>query len=297
MEATRTSSVGLANREFAHSTSLAPMQPKVQSQRQGWSRADDELRNQRTVELIGRAHDASMSAAERQQYFDMAVELNLPIAEALARRYRSRGEDLDDLIQVARLGLIQAVKRFSPEIGSFAAFAVPTISGEIRRHFRDHFWSTPRPPRRLQGLHREAIDAWSQVAQENGRIPTTAEIARHLEANEDDVRAAMVTSPFNSASLDAPTDSAAAASDRIGEPDPGFDAVDDALEHAQLCEQLRAALDELSEQDRLILRRRFEQNWKQSDIAAELGTSQMSVSRRLTKITQQLRTRLSTERC
>lgn len=148
----------------AESDTVKPVQPWPRR----WSRAHHKRRNETTVELLSRARDESVSQAERQQCIDLAVELNLPIAEALARRYRSRGEDLDDLIQVARLGLIQAVHRFSPDIGNFAAFAVPTITGEIKRHFRDHFWSTPRPPRRLQNLHREAVHAWSAVAQETG---------------------------------------------------------------------------------------------------------------------------------
>lgn len=274
-----------------HTVAVAP----VGSTHRRWSRADDECRNRRTVELLTMARNDSLSEAERQHCIDLAVELNLPIAEALARRYRSRGEDLDDLIQVARLGLIQAAKRFSPEIGEFVAFAVPTISGEIKRHFRDHFWSTPRPPRRLQGLHREAIDAWSEVAQETGHIPTTAEIAGRLGANEAEVREAMATSPFNSASLDAPSEGVPATGDWIGTPDPGFEAVDDELEREQLTAQLRQAIAELSETDRLILQMRFGENCKQSTIAAELGISQMSVSRRLTKITQVLREKLCAE--
>lgn len=288
MEAAEVPAFGTSNITYADPTAVGPVAPTPRR----WSRVEDERRNQRTVELLSMARDESLSEAERQHCIDQAVELNLPIAEALARRYRSRGEDLEDLIQVARLGLIQAVKRFSPEIGEFVAFAVPTIAGEIKRHFRDHFWSTPRPPRRLQGLHREAIDAWSEVAQEKGHIPTTAEIACRLGAKEEEVREAMATSPFNSASLDAPTDTVPAAGDWIGTPDPGFEAVDDALERAQLTKQLRKAIAELSETDRLILQMRFGENCKQSTIAAELGISQMSVSRRLTKITQVLREKL-----
>lgn len=265
---------------------------RAQSLTRRWSRAEDERRNDRTVELLRRAGDESVPRSERQQCIDLAVELNLPIAEALARRYRSRGEDLDDLIQVARLGLIQAVHRFSPEMGNFAAFAVPTITGEIKRHFRDHFWSTPRPPRRLQSLHREAVDAWSDVAQETGRIPTTAEIAGRLGAHPDEVREALTANPLNSSSLDAATETVPSAANWIGTLDPGFEAVDDELERAQLTNRLQSAIAELSEQDRLILHMRFKHNCRQSAIAAELGISQMSVSRRLTKITQVLHTKL-----
>lgn len=255
-----------------------------------WSRAEDDRRNQRTVELLARVRDESLAEADRQCCLDLAVELNLPMAEALAWRYRSAGEDLDDLIQVARLGLIQALKRFNPDFGNFAAFAVPTIAGEIKRHFRDHFWSTPRPPRRLQELHHQANQAWSDLAQQTGHLPNTTELADRLGEPPDQVREAMATSPFNSASLDAPTDTVPAASERIGTPEPGFEAVEDALERAQLTKQLRRAIADLSPTDRLILHLRFGQNRKQSEIAAEIGgVSQMSISRRLTKIIHTLR--------
>lgn len=251
-----------------------------------------EANNRRTIELLSQAKDESLPEAERQRYLNLAVELNLPIAEALARRYRSRGEDLEDLVQVARLGLIQAAVRFSPDTGNFAAFAVPTITGEIKRHFRDHFWTVPRPPRRLQELHHDVAAAWSDLAQEFGRTPTAAEIADRLGADLDQVREAMTTSPFNAASLDAPTQTARPASEWIGSPDPGFEAVEDALEHAQVGERLQSAIADLSDDDRLILQMRFGENCRQSDIAAVLGISQMSVSRRLTRIIRRLQRQL-----
>lgn len=260
-----------------------------------WSRSEDEWRNQRTIELLSRARDESLSETDRQYWLNLAVELNLSIAESLARRYRSRGEDLDDLIQVARLGLVQAVKRFSPEIGNFVAFAVPTIAGEIKRHFRDHFWSTPRPPRRLQDLHQEAAAAWSDVAQECGHTPTAAEVANRLGANQQDVREAMAATPIISTTLDTLTEASPAASAWLGTPDPGFEAVDDALERDQLRKRLMFVIADLADTDRQILWLRFGRNCTQSAIAAELGISQMSVSRRLAKITQVLREKLSTE--
>lgn len=250
----------------------------------------DEWRNQRTVELVRRTRDVSLSEPERRECFDLAVQLNLSIAESLARRYRSHGEDLDDLIQVARLGLIHAIARFRPEVGEFVSFAVPTIAGEIKRHFRDHFWSVPRPPRRLQDLRHEVSAAWSQLAQEQGHAPSAAEIAARLGMDRDEVSEAMSTTPFNFASLDA-SDGTGPSNDLIGAPDPGFEGVEDALEHAELMKRLRPAIAELSEEDRLILRMRFGENSTQSMIAAELGVSQMSVSRRLTRITRRLRQR------
>ena len=250
-----------------------------------------ERRNRRTAELLGLSKDETLSEAERQHYIDQAVRLNLPIADSLARRYRSRGEDLDDLIQVARLGLVQAATRFSPENGEFLSFAVPTITGEIKRHFRDHCW-TVRPPRRIQELHSEVTAAWSQLAQERAHTPTPAEIADWLGMDREEVLEAMANSSFNSASLDATDGTSSAAKDRLGTPDLGFDGVDDALERAQLMTEVRSACANLSEEDRRILQMRFGQNCTQSVIAAELGISQMSVSRRLTKITKILRQEL-----
>jgi len=259
--------------------------------------AEQQERNRRTAELLVRARDPACSEAERQNCIDAAVQLNLPTAEALARRYQARGEDLDDLIQVARLGLVQAVARFDPEVGEFDAFAVPTIAGEIKRHFRDHFWSVPRPPRRVQELHHDVMAAWSELAQEYGRAPTSGEIAARLGVERDAVRQAMAASPFASASLDSAADNALPAGCRIGATDPGFDDVDNALERDQLLDQLRAAISELSEEDCVILRMRYVEDRSQSAIAAELGTSQMTVSRRLAKITAALRDKVDSKRC
>lgn len=259
--------------------------------------AEQQERNRRTAELLIRARDATCSDAERQHCIDAAVQLNLPTAEALARRYQARGEDLDDLIQVARLGLVQAVARFNPEVGEFDAFAVPTIAGEIKRHFRDHFWSVPRPPRRVQELHHDVLAAWSELAQEYGRAPTSGEIAASLGVDRDAVRQAMAASPFASASLDSTADNALPVGCRIGATDPGFDDVENALERRQLLDQLREAISELSDDDRVILRMRYAESRSQSAIAAELGTSQMSVSRRLAKITAALREEVGSKRC
>jgi len=253
--------------------------------------SEGERRNRRTAELLAQSKDESLSEAERQHYVDLAVRLNLPIADSLARRYRSRGEDLDDLIQVARLGLVQAASRFSPESGEFLSFAVPTITGEIKRHFRDHCW-TVRPPRRIQELHSEVTAAWSQLAQERAHTPTTAEIADWLGMDREEVLEAMANSTFNSASLDATDGTSNAAKDRLGTADPGFDGVEDSLERAQLMQEVQTACAELSAEDRRILQMRFGENCTQSVIAAELGISQMSVSRRLTKITKILRQEL-----
>lgn len=123
----------------------------IAARQRGRDQAADELRKRRTLELLERARDDLLPEAKRQVCIDMAVQLNLPIAEALLRRYQPRGEDLDDLIRVARLGLFQAVTRFSPDIGEFEPFAVATMAGEIKQHFRDR-WRGPAPHRRIQEL-------------------------------------------------------------------------------------------------------------------------------------------------
>jgi RNA polymerase sigma-B factor len=242
-----------------------------------------ERRNQRTAELLARGE------------IDLAVKINLPIADSLARRYRSRGEDLDDLVQVARLGLIQAVNRFNPDNGEFLSFAVPTITGEIKRHFRDHCW-TVRPPRRIQELHSEVTAAWSELAQEQASTPTPAEVADWLGMDRAEVLEAMANSTFNSASLDATDGTSTAAKDRLGMPDPGFDDVEESLERDQLMGEVRRACRRLSAEDRKILQMRFGEGATQSVIAEELGISQMSVSRRLAKITKMLRQELRNQR-
>ncbi|WP_168207568.1 sigma-70 family RNA polymerase sigma factor [Microlunatus elymi] len=215
------------------------------------------------------------------------MKLNLPIADSLARRYRSRGEDLDDLIQVARMGLMQAVHRYQPDNGAFLPFAVPTITGELKRHFRDHCW-TVRPPRRLQELHSEVAAAWSELAQQQSATPSVADIAQWLGADRAEVLEAMRSNAFSSASLDT-TEGMVGAADVIGAADPGFEEVEDTEERRQLLGEVQAACQRLSRQDRNLLRMRFEEGSSQSAIAAELGISQMSVSRRLRKITKNLR--------
>ncbi|WP_197679949.1 sigma-70 family RNA polymerase sigma factor [Microlunatus soli] len=215
------------------------------------------------------------------------VKINLPIADSLARRYRSRGENLEDLIQVARLGLVNAVLRYDPANGAFLSFAVPTISGEIKRHFRDHCW-TVRPPRRLQELHSEVASAMVDLAQDKGSTPTAAEVADWIGADRADVLEAIRSNAFHSASLDT-SDGLAAASGTLGATDAGFDEVDDSMERSDLMRRVDDACTRLSNDERRLLRLRFAQGRTQSSIADELNISQMSVSRRLQKITRRLR--------
>jgi RNA polymerase sigma-B factor len=211
---------------------------------------------------------------------DELIVEHLGLARALARRYANRGESLDDLQQVATVGLLKAVERFDPDRGlAFTTFAVPTITGEIKRHFRDRTWST-RVPRALQELALRLTDSVRELSQELGRSPSIAEIAARLEIDEELVLEAMEASrSYTASSLDAPAgdDTGTARSDRVlGGEDRGYEAVDQQMTVDYL-------LSTLSERDRTIVTLRFFENLTQSEIAARVGISQMHVSRLLAR--------------
>jgi RNA polymerase sigma-B factor len=209
---------------------------------------------------------------------DAVVLLNLGLADGIAARYLGRGIDREDLVQVARLGLVKAVRRFRPELGqSFAGFAAPTIAGEIKRHFRDTGWMV-RPPRRLQELGARMREVEKELEQDLHRRPHADELAQALQVDETQVRAAReAASSFHALSLDVPagptgTDAGGVADVLPEEDDDPFSAVDDA-------EWLRAALVDLTDRERLVLRLRFVDALTQSEIAERIGVSQMQVSR------------------
>jgi len=161
-------------------------------------------RAQQSQRILVRAQSAS-TPQERQELLGRAVMLNMPVARAVARRYYHRGLSSDDLDQVAYLSLVTAAHRFDPTQGTdFLAFAVPTIRGEIRRHFRDRGW-TVRPPRRIQDTQRLVNVEAARLAQSLGRSPTTSELAEHVGLPEDDVLEALAAnSCFSPTSLDRP---------------------------------------------------------------------------------------------
>lgn len=212
---------------------------------------------------------------------------NLSLADGLARRYTGRGQDLDDLVQVARLGLVHAARRYHPDQGSFASFAVPTITGELKRHFRDHGWLV-RPPRRTQELQSEIEQTWSDLSQELGRDPGPAEITGRLDVDQSQVTAAMTArSAYHGVSLDHTTaNSAVPMGERIGIEDPGYDRIELHVTLSDACRRL-------TPDERALLRRRFVEERSQSDIADELGTNQMAVSRQLARVMSKLRTALT----
>jgi len=224
-------------------------------------------------------------APERPLLRNEAIEVSLPYATGLARRFRDRGEPLDDLNQVATIGLVKAVDGFDPSHGSeFTAYATPTIVGEIRRYFRDRGWRV-RVPRRLQELRLAVIRAEGELSQLIGGSPTPADYARHLDVTEDDVLEALEAGRgYRPASLSAPVapDSDAVLGDPIGDLDPH-------MEEVEARETLRVILVRLPLRERRILTLRFYGNRTQAEIAAELGISQMHVSRLLANALRRLR--------
>jgi RNA polymerase sigma-B factor len=207
------------------------------------------------------------------------VEQHMGLSEFLARRFANRGEALDDLRQVALIGLLKAVERFEPERGlQFSSFATPTILGELKRHFRDSGWAV-RVPRRIQELHLELDRTVSVLSQELGRPPTPAEVATRAGVREDDVLESMeASSLYRLASLDAqPPDGAGPGpTSRLGEVDPDLAGIEDRLALTEL-------LTELPEREQRIIYLRFYEGLTQSEIAKRVGVSQMHVSRLLTK--------------
>ena len=223
---------------------------------------------------------------------DELVKGHLPLVEYLARRFAGRGEPLDDLIQVATIGLIKAVDRFDPERGvEFSTYATPTIAGEIKRHFRDKGWAV-RVPRRLQELKLSLTRASSDLTQKLGRAPTVAELATHLNLSEEDILEGLESAhAYSTVSLDAPDsddDDGPAVADSLG-------MVDDALEGVEYRESLKPLLEALPAREKRILLLRFFSGMTQSQIASELGISQMHVSRLLARTLTQLREGLLAE--
>lgn len=216
----------------------------------------------------------------------------LPMAHAIARRFAHRGEPLDDLVQVATVGLINAIDRYRPERGAdFFSFAIPTISGEVRRHFRDQGWSL-RVPRRLKDLHVSINTAVSELSQRLGRAPRPSEIAEHLDVPVSEVLEGLEAAEvYRSSSLDEMLSSeqgSATLGDLVGAADAELDRVD-------YREVLRSALAELPSRERTILLLRFFGNMTQTQIAEKIGISQMHVSRLLAQTLDRLRNLLDPE--
>jgi RNA polymerase sigma-B factor len=232
----------------------------------------------RDAVLLRRYHRCGDLAAR-----DELVEHGLPLVRALARRYAGKGEAFDDLVQVGCLGLLKAIDRFDDDAGHrFVSFAVPNITGEIKRHFRDHSW-TVHVPRSVQELDARVEETSARLSAATGRAPSVAEIAAELGESEERVREGLRGGRAHTAlSLDHPMGDGNAAGDLVGAIEDGYRAAEDRI-------VLRAACRGLDARDRRIVGMRFVGDRLQREIAEEIGVSQMQVSRLLRRAVGRMR--------
>jgi len=252
----------------------------------------DEVKR-RSAELFAVLTGRRTSATARERARADLVSLHQPLVEHCARRFRNRGEPFEDLLQVGAIGLLKAIDRFDADRGvEFSTYATPTILGEIKRHFRDKGWAI-RVPRRLQELRMQIATASAELTQSLGRSPTAPELAARLECSVEDIVEGLESgNAYATLSLDAGEDSedgAASMLDAMG--------VDDAnLAHIDLRESIRPLLEQLGHREKRILLLRYFGNMTQTQIAEEIGVSQMHVSRLLSRTLAQLRAGLDETR-
>lgn len=230
--------------------------------------------------------------AERSMLRDELVTGYLALAHNIGRRFSNRGQPVEDLVQVATVGLINAVDRFEPGRGpDFMSFAIPTIMGEVRRYFRDHSWAV-RVPRRLKELHLSLTAATAELFQQLGRSPSPSELAAHLGISRDEVFEGLeAANAYSSLSIEAPQGGdgeSNTVADQLGDEDPE-------LEKIEFHEALAPLIKRLAPRERQILTLRFYGNLTQTQIAAKVGLSQMHVSRLLSRTLKQLRQDLETD--
>lgn len=227
-----------------------------------------------------------VSPADRARTRGELVELHLPLVEHCARRFLHRGEPFEDLVQVGTIGLIKAVDRFDLERDvAFSTYATPTILGEIKRHFRDKGWVI-RVPRRLQELRMSITSATGELSQQLGRSPTPREVAERLGVSMEDVLEGLESAnAYATLSLDAGDSQA----DGIGSMLDTLGTTDEALDHVEIRALIRPLIEGLPPRERQILLLRFFKQMTQSQIAEEVGISQMHVSRLLTRTLAELR--------
>jgi RNA polymerase sigma-B factor len=244
-------------------------------------------RNAQLLEVLGddRATEDTRMAAR-----DDLVRLHLPLVEHCARRFRNRGEPFEDLVQVGTIGLIKAIDRFDLDRGvEFSTYATPTIIGEIKRYFRDKGWAI-RVPRRLQELRMQIGASTAELTQSLGRSPTPRELATALDCSVEEIVEGIESgNAYSTLSLDAADDGG----DEGGSSMLDLIGIDDeALEHIEIRESIKPLLEALAPREKRILLLRFFKNRTQSEIAEEIGVSQMHVSRLLSRTLDQLRASL-----
>jgi len=231
------------------------------------------------LSLLTLLADLPEGSADRPRVRARLIELYIPLAEYLARRFRNRGEQLDDLVQVANLGLIKSVDGYDITRGAaFTSYAIPMIVGELKRHFRDKGWDV-RVPRRVQELRLQIGKVTEELTHALGRSPTVADLASRLGVSEEDIIEGIDSGhAYRALSLHAPVggeDGDTGLVDLIGD-------VDHDMENVEHREALRPLIAQLPAREQKIIAMRFFGNMTQSQIAAELGISQMHVSRLLT---------------
>lgn len=236
---------------------------------------------------------AASDEEERTRLRERLVDQYIGLVEFLARRFRNRGEPLEDLIQVGTIGLLKAIERFDLDREvEFSTYATPTIVGELKRHFRDKGWAV-RVPRRLQELHLELTKVVAHLSHELGRSPTVPEIAQSARISEEEVLEGLeIAQAYNFTSLDAPLDSDDAGSSSFADQLGSEDAQLETLEYRA---SLAPEMAKLPERERKILYLRFFRGQTQSEIADRLGISQMHVSRLLNRTLIRLREALEEE--
>jgi RNA polymerase sigma-B factor len=239
------------------------------------------IRTRSEPELFRRARDGDTQARE-----ELTTRF-MPLARSLALRYQRSGEPLDDLLQVASLGLVKAIDRFDPARQiAFSSYAVPTILGEIKRYFRDRTWAV-RVPRGLQELSMRVDRAVAGLSEQLHRSPSVSEIAAAVSASEEEVLEALQAGgAYRAVSFEAPTggvgEDAATLADSVGIDEHGFD-------RAEKRATLATLLETVSARERDVLRMRFEEDMTQAEIGAAIGVSQMQISRIIRQALQRLR--------
>jgi RNA polymerase sigma-B factor len=257
------------------------------ARRQDESRRSFDDRDRETDHLFQQLHSCTGDDDARSRVVESIVGLYLPLCTSMAQRYDGRGVEHDDLVQVARLALLKAINRFVPGRGrSFAAYAVPTMSGELKRHFRDRGWMV-RPPRRIQELRKDVTERRAAVEQELGQSVTDREIAQALDLAVQDVRElGRSMSCFRPLSLDTPVGEA--------QPEPtatlAYEDADFELVENRVC--LAKGLAQLDHRSRTLLALRYGDELTQREIGDALGMTQMQVSRTLARVLCHLRATL-----
>jgi len=269
-----------ARSNAASSTGPTPMVPMRQ---ENFAELED-------AELLTLIQASPIGSAMRDAVCEVLVTRYQPLVRSCVLRYRNSTEPYEELMQVGYVGLLKAINNFDPAVGaSLAGYAQPCVSGEIKRHFRDKRWQV-HVKRTLQELRLELRNVAAELTNELGRTPTDAELARHLNVGEDDIRAARQADlAFQAASLDSPVttqDGSASLGELLGDEDPR-------LEHVIDMQAVWAHWSELPDREQQLLLMRFYGNMTQSEIGEQLGISQMHVSRLLADALRYLRSHLT----